>query len=162
MRAVPSKIAVLIHTAEWPGGVGPHNIHEHVKLCSAKNSKVLKLYERACANHIMDESDPLNFSTYLLFEETENISGFGDPFSLVDRVINLIVLCSRNPFGYCRLFWSQDNFSSYYYTADLYQYTHSFDFINNTTRPIDRLLVTDVANISKNLGIFEFPLHSNT
>ncbi|HUW83633.1 MAG TPA: hypothetical protein VMZ31_12645, partial [Phycisphaerae bacterium] len=71
------------------------------------------LYSRLCSDLQIDDEEPFEYEVYaeLRLETPEDhLLDFGDPFSKVDRLCNLIAVTTGTPVGMCRVIWSRDDF----------------------------------------------------
>jgi hypothetical protein len=109
------KSALLIHAVDWCSEEASFELEGGVRLCRTEGTDVDKLYRHLCQTQNIDESDPYNFQSHIVFPETAHDELFpywGGPFSEISRCCNIITVCTSKPPGMCRLICSEDNFQS--------------------------------------------------
>jgi hypothetical protein len=107
------QVAVLPLKIRWNLPREMAGIAPGITVHMLNNSAVERLYLKLCPILAEERGDPFNFETYFLFDPNplqESALTFGDPFSVVDRFFNVMVICSSSPLSYNRVIWSNDEF----------------------------------------------------
>jgi hypothetical protein len=127
-----NSIAVLLHLVDWQYPLNQIQISPSIKVCRTKDSRVGYLYEKLCSESGIDDGEPFNFDSYVLIEPSEaNLFSldFGNPYSILDRLCNVIAIVLSQPIAMCRAIESNDDFDTCEDTHLIYTYSPQTEWI---------------------------------
>jgi Apea-like HEPN len=138
------QTAGLLHHIEWAFPSDTLELSDHIKVCRIEHGPIWKFYEEVCKERGVDDGEPFYYGSYVLLEPdgvTDNVN-CGDPFGLLDRVCNVIVLVLAQPVPMCRVLQSEDAFTTCLRTYEVFGYGLQTEF----------LLTTEGASINSEMG----------
>jgi Apea-like HEPN len=127
--AEKKSTAGLLHLIDVDLPSGQLELSENIKICRIDKGRIRELYEKMCAEQGIDDGEPFSYESYVLLEVDDD--PIGDPYSLFDRVCNVIVIVLRRPIALCRILQSEDRFSSCQRTYEVYQYGMETEFFDD-------------------------------
>jgi hypothetical protein len=116
--------AGLLHQIEWAYPSETLQLSDHIKVCAINHGSIWGLYERVCKEKGVDDGEPFLYGSFVLLEPdgvTDNVN-CGDPFDLLDRVCNVVVLTLAHPVPMCRVIQSTDDFRTCLRTYEPWKY----------------------------------------
>lgn len=98
-------IIALFHGVSWNASTKWAEIGDGVTLANFRGSTPQDVYHELCHTRHIDGGDPFGFEVYATLQSghTELPFGYGDPYSVVDWLSNLITICTGIPVGMCRV-----------------------------------------------------------
>jgi hypothetical protein len=141
------SVAGLLHWTKWAADIDEVDIAPSIKLCRTEGSLVEKLYEALCIATGIDGGEPFEFGSYLLLKPEDikpALLPLGDPYSLFDRLCNVVAIITSQPISLCRVIESSDGFRSCEDTHIVYQYGGQTEFLMNSDKPIDNDRVAEI------------------
>jgi hypothetical protein len=141
------SVAGLLHWTIWEADIDEVRIAPGIKLCRTEGSSVEKLYEALCIATGIDGGEPFEFGSYILLEPEDvkpALLPFGDPYSLFDRLCNVVAIITSQPISLCRVIESSDGFRSCEDTHIVYTYGGQTEFLTDSNKPIDDDRATEI------------------
>jgi Apea-like HEPN len=135
------SLALLLHVVMWDCKTPEFQIAPNVTLCRFAGSHIERLYLRLCQEEGIDDGEPLVYGTYVLLRPTrdeEYLLDAGDPYSLADRVANLIVVACSEAISWSRVIWSSDDFQTADGTLEIHGGGTQTDFLQPNSIVIDQ------------------------
>jgi len=108
-----AAVAVLFLGTRWKCRVPFRQISPSIQMGSAAGSQIERLYHYQCDEFGEDDGDPLGYGVYALVEPTArdpHLLEYGDPYSSVDRLCNVLVILSKRPLLHTKAIASIDGF----------------------------------------------------
>lgn len=143
-----NQLAVLLHMHVWRSILNEFEIDKDIWLKSTNNSKIWELYVDMCEKFNYDQGEPFGYDFYIQVK-VDYPWDPTDPFSITGKISNLISIELEMPIAASRSIYSSDNFNTFIYTSEDYQYGNNtewlmFDDIKNEKRYFDDLSLTNV------------------
>lgn len=131
------SVAILLHVHNWALDEDVFVLDDAVSLCKTKDSDVERLYRSQCETEGIDDGDPYDFGAHILINYDNRSFLWGDPFALIERICNQIVLNTLSPMGFCRAIDSEDNFRTARYSLALFAYSQTIEFLAQSAPELD-------------------------
>ena len=139
MTNVPRPaVAALLHGLSWNPDDAPLELDEGVTLGPIAGTPVEALYWRLCSELAIDDGEPFQYQVYANFtpqDSTEYLLDFGDPYSKVDRLCNIIAVIIGEPVSMCRAIWSRHGFLESDGTSLVFTSVGQSEFLTKGTWP---------------------------
>jgi hypothetical protein len=87
------QVAALIHGAVWASAKDHFEVGPGVSLCRMSETAVGILYQSLCGERGIDEGEPFDYEAFFLLKPTvedPHLLDVGDPYSLADRLSNIL------------------------------------------------------------------------
>lgn len=137
------SVAGLLHLFDWNLAASEVKLSPGIVLGRFESSQIGRLYEELCAVQGLDDGG-FEFTSYVAFEPQQFITEYGDPYSLFDRVCNVIAVVTSRPIALSRLLQSCDGFKSYHDTRLIYTYGAQTEFLLRKNATFDEKNVADL------------------
>jgi hypothetical protein len=129
-----TELAVLLLPLRWRLKQSTRPIGQHIAIANTKGSPVLKLYRHLCRTEDVDDGSPVGYETYFRVQRKDSDAldlDCGDPYSLVDRLVNVCAIVTGRPMLFTRVIWSSDGFLTADATAGLHFGGMQTDFLDS-------------------------------
>lgn len=141
MKSQNNQIAILIFTADWNYKYDRVKVGNGIEIGNSVGSKILDLYTNLVANQkIKEDSEVFHHGAYILIDSIKRNDAwlaFDDPYSVINRFINLLAIVFSTPINFSRVLISKDGFKSAYDTDLIHNQGTQTDML---IRDIDRIL----------------------
>jgi hypothetical protein len=104
-------LAVLIHGFAWASSKTAHALGPGISIAAFAGTAVENWYQLLCNEEGLDDFDPYRYEVMLRITANEGLE-YGEPFSRVERICNLITVLTKAPVGMWRVLISRDDFRS--------------------------------------------------
>lgn len=148
----PSKkdlsVAALIHGCAWASTVNSFSLDNRISFCQLEGTVVNERYQHLCADQNVDNGEPFMYNAFFLLKPKTNLDfflDFGEAFSTVDRLSNILTVVSGEPVSMCRVMWSFDNFYQSASTDVVHVLRGQSDFLSTGWVSVTDQLASDIA-----------------
>jgi hypothetical protein len=133
------SVALLLHLTPWELEAASARVGPGITINAMEGSTVERAYHFLCSAEGLDDGEPFSYTVFVLFEPTEDHSyllGYGDPYAVVDRFVNIFTIEMGRPTDTARIIWSTDWFNKSLETFWLYTPAAQTEFLATDFPPL--------------------------
>lgn len=147
------SLLALLHGLKWAASVDNYLVAPGISLHAVDGTAIGRLYNQLCVKEGIDDGEPFGYEVCVRFQPTDeepHFLNFGDPYSAVDRLSNVLAIVTGRPVGMCRAIWSQGDSESVQRTELVYTIRGQTEFLEGTWPDLSDRTLRDVSTAWNN------------